>query len=120
MQNWTKTNTNAKYRMGLNEMPENIPLVVRKRIANAVVNMEFNRYPPSVIDKSLLDDIAKWYKCKPNHMILSTGANTFARSLLTYYGINHKGAIIIACPSFTYYERYCRLYNISYKTWNLD
>jgi histidinol-phosphate aminotransferase len=120
LERWSKTIPKAKYRLNLNEMPVNLPLDLRRRITKVAEHLNFNLYPPYPLNESLLAEIANWYRVDASKMLVANGSSELCRTLLTYYGINNPDSIVIARPSFTYYERYCKFYNIPYKTWDLD
>jgi len=109
----------VKYALHLNEMPQPIPEEVRREIAHRVETIPFNKYPEP-FGQSLIEPMARWYQCDPRQIMVAPGSSAFIRLLLAYFGLNRKGKILIARPSFTYYEQYCQAFRIPFEPWELD
>ncbi|HVQ44123.1 MAG TPA: aminotransferase class I/II-fold pyridoxal phosphate-dependent enzyme [Candidatus Saccharimonadia bacterium] len=103
----------------LNEMPADVPLALRRRILAQLRRVPLNRYPEPFAD-SLATQLAAWYGCRPGQLLVGPGSSSFIRLLFTYFGLHARGHIVIARPSFAYYEQFCRAFNIPYRTWELD
>lgn len=102
-----------------NEMPHDIPMELKRRIADQISNVAFNIYPEPFA-QSLVVDLALWYGCRPEQLMVAPGSSAFIRLLFTHYAIKPQGYIVIARPSFQYYEEYCQAFGIAYSTWELD
>lgn len=109
----------VKHPLHLNEMPENIPEELRDLIANRIKNTQFNRYPDP-FGQSLTEQLALWYGCNADQIMVAPGSSAFIRLLLVYFGLNIKGKIVITRPSFSYYEQCCESLHIPFESWDLD
>lgn len=109
----------VKYALHLNEMPQTFPEEVQREIARRIEQIPFNKYPEPFA-QSLVAPMAHWYQCDPEQLMVAPGSSAFIRLLLAYFGLNHKGKIVITRPSFTYYEQYCQAFHIPFEPWELD
>lgn len=107
-----------KYELHLNEMPEDIPIQLRKKIISQLQKVPLNKYPEPFA-QSITGLMSEWYGVDNKNIMIAPGSSAFIRLLLTYFSINCKGKIVISRPSFTYYEQYCNTQNIDFESWNL-
>lgn len=114
-----KPKLRVKAALHLNEMPVNLPLDLRTKISNSIKNIQLNRYPEPFAG-SLKASLAEWYGCTKDQITIAPGSSAFIRLLISFFGTNTKGKLIITRPSFSYYEQFCKLFNISYDVWDLD
>lgn len=114
-----KPNFPVKYALHLNEMPQPIPEKVHQEIARRVEKIPSNKYPEP-FGQSLITQMAHWYQCDPQQIMVAPGSSAFIRLLLAYFGLNRRGKILITRPSFTYYEQYCQAFHIPFEPWDLD
>lgn len=105
--------------MHRNEMPYDIPILLKRKIANHIGDLAFNYYPEPY-GESLLPILAQRYGCQTTELLVGPGSSAFIRLILTYYAFRGRGEIAIARPSFGYYEDYCRAFSIPYLVWDLN
>jgi histidinol-phosphate aminotransferase len=103
----------------LNEMPQDIPAELKRRILERFESIPLNRYPEPFAD-SLVHKLAGWYGCDPGQLLVAPGSSAFIRLLLTYFGLQSQGRLVITRPSFAYYEEFCQAFGLKYDTWELD
>jgi histidinol-phosphate aminotransferase len=103
----------------LNEMPYDVPSELKDAIMQTVQQAALHRYPEPFAN-SLVVQLAAQYGCQPEQVMVGPGSSSFIRLLLTYFGMNMKGSLVITRPSFAYYEQFCRSFGVAYETWELD
>jgi histidinol-phosphate aminotransferase len=103
----------------LNEMPLDVPEELKETIAERFKTVAFNRYPEPFA-QSLVAQLATWYGCRPQELMVAPGSSAFIRLLLTFFGLNGCGQLVISRPSFAYYQQFCDSFHIPFTPWDLD
>ncbi len=91
--------TPVRIKLDAMENPFPLPAPVRREIAALVRDERINLYPdPSA--KELKRAIAKFWKMKPEQMILGNGSDELIQSIVLAFG----GPVLVPTPSFAMYE----------------
>jgi histidinol dehydrogenase len=106
----------APSRMHANECPEPWPLAAREAFAEAVCELELNRYPDTS-GRSLRRVLAERHACDPDRIVLGNGSDEIISLLLTTLsGAPHLnpncGHLVIPCPTFVMYAHTARVVGV--------
>ncbi len=97
-----KTETSeAKVRLSSNELPYQVPDYLRKRIAEEVSKIPFERYPDPTASR-LKEAVADFFGVSPENVVLGNGSDE-----LIYYisaVIGDEGGVYVPVPTFPMYE----------------
>lgn len=112
--------TNKRHGISLdkNECPDDLDDHIKNRIINSLAKESWNKYPaPNHKEIEML--IGRCVGEEPQKIVASSGSVTLITTLISYYALNGY-EIVIASPSFAFYEYHCKTYNIGYKIWPLN
>jgi histidinol dehydrogenase len=102
----------APSRMHANECPEPWPLAAREAFAEAVRELELNRYPDTS-GRSLRRVLAERHACDPDRIVLGNGSDEIIALLLTTLsGAPAAGHLVIPCPTFVMYAHTARVVGV--------
>jgi histidinol-phosphate aminotransferase len=102
----------APSRMHANECPEPWPEEVREALAEAIRNIELNRYPDTS-GRSLRAVLAARHGCDPERVVLGNGSDEIISLLLTALsGGSAGGHLVIPCPTFVMYAHSARVLGV--------
>jgi histidinol-phosphate aminotransferase len=102
----------APSRMHANECPEPWPIEVREAFAEAVRELELNRYPDTS-GRRLRRVLADRHRCEPDRIVLGNGSDEIISLLLTALsGGSEGGHLVIPCPTFVLYAHVARLLGV--------
>ena len=94
-------------RMDANESPYGLPDALKAEFAEAVVNLEFNRYPDPA-SLSLRKAFAGRYGVDPEHVVAGNGSDELINLIMT--ALLDKGdRLAVALPEFSMYAFYAEL-----------
>jgi histidinol dehydrogenase len=102
----------APSRMHANECPEPWPLAAREAFAEAVRELELNRYPDTS-GRTLRRVLAERHACDPDRIVLGNGSDEIIALLLTTLsGAPEAGHLVIPCPTFVMYAHTARVVGV--------
>jgi histidinol dehydrogenase len=102
----------APSRMHANECPEPWPLDAREAFAEAVRELELNRYPDTS-GRRLRRVLADRHGCDPDRVVLGNGSDEIISLLLTALsGAPEGGHLVIPCPTFVMYAHVARVLGV--------
>jgi histidinol-phosphate aminotransferase len=105
----------APSRMHANECPEPWPLAAREAFAEAVRELELNRYPDTS-GRTLRRVLAERHACDPDRIVLGNGSDEIIALLLTTLSgasaNTSPGHLVIPCPTFVMYAHTARVVGV--------
>lgn len=102
----------APSRLHANECPEPWPLAAREAFAEAVRELELNRYPDTS-GRRLRRVLADRHGCDPDRIVLGNGSDEIiSLLLLTLSGAPSRGHLVIPCPTFVMYAHVARVVGV--------
>ena len=101
-----------------NESPFDWPQDLKKKVCDALLNMDWNRYPEPY-PKALEDMVAQYVGVSPGSILLSPGSNHLISLVLSIYGAR-ASKVVVARPSFPLYEQHLKYSGIPYEPWALN
>ncbi|MFN8355573.1 MAG: histidinol-phosphate transaminase [Spirosomataceae bacterium] len=108
-------NLSAPSRLHFNEMPFDLPIHLKERVLNRMLNMPWNQYPDNSNLTSLLAD---YYKVTPENILLSNGSSVLIQLIIRCFSKVFSHAIMES-PAFGLYEQCCQQEQLPYQTWQL-
>lgn len=108
----------ARFHLDKNEQSVDVDLAFKKRVAEKLLNADWNRYPTADY-RAIETKIADYCGLAPENIVLSAGSANIITTLLNYFALNQKH-IVIAQPSYSLFDYHCKTYNIPYESWNLN
>ncbi len=106
------------YRLDKNEQSVDTPFVVKQKVLQHAMDMEWNRYPDldySDIEKNIAINIG----VSEHQVLLGSGSASFITTLLNFFGMQRK-QIVITQPSYSLFDYHCKTYGIAYTPWMLN
>jgi histidinol-phosphate aminotransferase len=101
--------------MHANECPEPWPLAAREAFAEAVRELELNRYPDTS-GRTLRRVLAERRACDPDRIVLGNGSDEIIALLLTTLSgasaNTSPGHLVIPCPTFVMYAHTARVVGV--------
>lgn len=104
-----------------NESPWDWPISLKQKIAQKLVEEEWNRYPDAM-GQDVTQGLAKYLGVDPASILTSSGSNHLITVILEGLAkqLPAGGKLVIARPSFPLFESHAQYLGIAYETWNLD
>ncbi len=98
-----KTETSeAKVKLSSNELPYDLPETLKRRIAKAVSEIPFNRYPDPYATR-LREILAELWQVAPENIVLGNGSDELILNLVLAVGEPYEG-IVYPIPTFPMYR----------------
>ncbi len=92
----------AKVRLSSNELPYDLPEDLRKKVAERLSSIPFNRYPDPSCEE-LKEALSEFFGAKPENMVLGNGSDELIYYLSIAVG-ELQQAVLIPVPTFPMYE----------------
>jgi len=101
-----------------NEMPYDIPEALKQDVFRELDKIFWNRYP-SPYYPEIEKLIADYLQVNPSSVLVGAGAAQLISIVLNVFG-NNSHENIVCSPSFSLFDYYLKINNISFKTWELN
>jgi histidinol-phosphate aminotransferase len=96
----------AEVKLDQNESPFDLPVELKQRIVERMMESEWNRYP-SFAQERLRERLAAEYRFDPSEILVGSGSNELLVAVIQTL-VDGEATVIIPTPAFALHEQYVR------------